>query len=90
MARELKTSRNLLREALVKLTARGLMFRAPNRGTFVTSCSLEDVEEICTLRLSLELFALERALRRPVLPEHGPINALVREMEQVIADGDGM
>ena len=90
VARELHISRNPLREALVELTARGLVVKVPNRGTFVTSFSLEDVEEICSLRLSLELFALERALRRPEFPEIEPMEALVREMERVIADGDGM
>jgi DNA-binding GntR family transcriptional regulator len=62
-------SRVPIREALLKLETDGLVASIPRRGTVVTSLDVDDFQEILEMRVSLELLAVEIALRR-VGPEH--------------------
>lgn len=64
VARELKMSRTPIREAMRKLESEGLVVSYPSRGSFVTSLSPYDVEEIYELRSLLEIWALERSIMR--------------------------
>lgn len=59
IASQMGTSRAPIREALLILEEEGLVERIPNRGTFVTSFSLDDVEELYSLRSVLECFGVE-------------------------------
>lgn len=52
-----------LREALARLVSDGLVTFEDNRGYRVAPMSLLDLEEITTLRLEFELFALREAIR---------------------------
>src|SRR5439155_24684722 len=65
LASTLKVSRAPVREALASLEQEGLVSRTTNRGTTVISLSRTDVEEICSLRLPLEILAVQQAI------EHG-------------------
>jgi DNA-binding GntR family transcriptional regulator len=62
IASELGVSRAPLREALSKLEKEGLVVKLPFRGAFVAEVGPKAVEEIATLRLRLEPFAVERSL----------------------------
>ncbi len=64
VAQDIGASRTPVREALRRLNAEQLVEFAPNRGAYVTSWSLEDVEEIYTLRSILEGQAAFRAATR--------------------------
>jgi len=58
-------SRGPLREALRQLVEEGLVVTVPYTGTHVASLSVEDVQEIYSLRTALEIFAFEQIwLRR--------------------------
>src|SRR5690349_10263796 len=61
----LAVSRGPVREALARLTVQGLITRSANRGAVVVALSLEDVEEVCSLRANLELLAIQWLMRRP-------------------------
>lgn len=52
-----------MREALKLLEAEGLVKVVPQRGTFVSELSTQDVEEIFALREALEVLALHVAIR---------------------------
>ncbi len=60
----MKTSRGPVRDALIRLEHEGLVVREPNRSAVVASMTVDDVEEVCSLRLSLEMLALRYALDR--------------------------
>jgi len=62
IAAELGVSRAPLREALSKLEEEGLVVKMPFRGAFVAEVGPKVVEEIATLRLRVEPFAIERSL----------------------------
>jgi DNA-binding GntR family transcriptional regulator len=59
VAHMMRVSRGPVREALARLEQEGLVYKLRNRGTFVARLSRADVEEVYTLRRSLELLALE-------------------------------
>jgi DNA-binding GntR family transcriptional regulator len=64
IAAELGVSRAPLREALRSLEEEGLVVRHPYRGAFVAEIGADTVEEIASLRIRLEPFAIELALPR--------------------------
>ncbi len=60
----MKTSRGPVRDALIRLEHEGLVVREPNRSAVVASMTVDDVEEVCSLRMSLEMLALRYATER--------------------------
>src|SRR3990172_8546043 len=54
LSRQLGVSRAPIREALVQLSAEGVLDLVPNRGAFVRGLSSNDVKEIYTARYLLE------------------------------------
>jgi DNA-binding GntR family transcriptional regulator len=63
LASSLKVSRAPVREALACLEQEGLVSRTPGGGATVTCLARKDIEEICTLRLPLEVLAVRLATR---------------------------
>ena len=53
-----------VREALRRLEAEGLVVFYPNRGAVVATLSLDEAEELCEIRIALEMTALRRAIPR--------------------------
>src|SRR5215210_2654138 len=59
IAQKMEVSRAPVREALAHLQQEGLVVSRPNRGTYVAEIfSLQDVNEITTLRSTLETMAI--------------------------------
>jgi DNA-binding GntR family transcriptional regulator len=82
IASMLKVSRAPVREALASLEQEGLVSRGTNRGTTVISHSRKDVEEICSLRLPLEILAVEQAIEHGTGEHWAHLAANVRETEK--------
>jgi DNA-binding GntR family transcriptional regulator len=82
IASRLKVSRAPVREALASLEQEGLVSRATNRGTTVISLLRKDVEEICSLRLPLEILAVQQAIQHGTGESWAKLVANVRETEQ--------
>lgn len=64
LAARFDVSRGPLREALRELIEEGLLVTVPYTGTHVISLSVEDVQEIYSMRIALERFAFEQAWDR--------------------------
>ena len=87
VAQDTGASRAPVREALRRLNAEQLVEFAPNRGAYVTSWSLEDVEEIYTLRSILEGQAAFRAATRIVETEIAVLTECADRIDALLAHG---
>ena len=63
LAKELGISRTPVREALLELSAQGLVSFLPRRGVVVKRFTRQDVEEIFELRKAIELAAVEKVAK---------------------------
>jgi DNA-binding GntR family transcriptional regulator len=61
IAKQLDISRAPLREALSQLQEEGLVRIVPYKGAYVADLTEKDIEEIYSLRSTLETFAVRRA-----------------------------
>lgn len=59
MAVDLKTGRGVIREALMLLESEGLIKNLPYGGSFVATYDLREMEEICSVRIMLESYAIK-------------------------------
>lgn len=62
LTKQLGVSRTPVREALILLERDGLVMSYPHRGSFVRNFSVADVEDIFSMRTTLENFAGERII----------------------------
>ncbi len=74
-------SRTPVREAFRRLDAEGLVAVRPRLGVVVRSWTIEEVEDIFSLRAVLEARAVERATTRLTRPELAQLAQLASEME---------
>lgn len=77
LARQMKVGTPVVREALISLQGQGFVRRITNTGTFVTQFSVDEVRQLYTLRLELEVLAFTWA--RPRITE-----ADLRELSRLI------
>jgi DNA-binding GntR family transcriptional regulator len=77
LAAQLNISRAPVREAIARLESSGLAVGQAGRGWSVVEFSDEDIEEIYTLRATIEAFAAERAATRITPAELENLDALV-------------
>src|SRR5260370_16949405 len=68
LASSLKIGHPTVREALIELEHAGFVTRIPNRGTFITKLSKNQVMEIYCIRENLESLTLQLALTRITPP----------------------
>jgi DNA-binding GntR family transcriptional regulator len=64
LANQFGVSRGPLREAMRQLIDEGLLVTVPYTGTHVVDLSIEDVREIYSMRVNLEIFAFEQVWAR--------------------------
>ena len=87
-AERLHISRTPLREALRKLERDGLVEYVLRRGVVVRAFTIEDVDEIYTIRNALELLTLPAIIEKAT-PEHiAALRQRLHEMDEVMAAGD--
>jgi DNA-binding GntR family transcriptional regulator len=85
LARQMKVGTPVVREALIALQGQGFVRRVTNTGTFVTQFSTDEVRQLYTLRVELELLALQWA--KPRVNEND-LKELSRQIARVVEAGE--
>ena len=88
LADELGISRTPIREAIRKLEQEGYVIMLPRRGTYVSSVSVHDVQEIFEIRSALESLSIGLAARRIESDELDQLQQLLALTEKYIKLGD--
>ena len=83
----LKVSRGPIREALVQLEREGLVIKEPNRGATVARLSREDLDEVYSLRVAIETFAISEAIRKGEASQFAEMQAIVDAMSAAVGHG---
>ncbi|GAA0905159.1 MULTISPECIES: GntR family transcriptional regulator [Streptomyces] len=87
LAGRFDVSRGPIRDALRLLEAEGLV-ESRRRGVYVTGLSEDDVDELFTLRESMETLALTRAVERAGKLDTDALDSLVTAMREAADRGD--
>ena len=87
LASSLGLSRGPVREALAQLEREGLVIRQPNKSAVVARLSLEDLEEVYSLRQSLEELAVRKAIRNAEDRYFEDMQAVVNTMAAALERG---
>ncbi len=88
LSNEWDISRSPIREAMRILTGEGLLEFRPRKGTFVAPLSKEELENLYTIRASLESLAISLTIRRnrdSVLPK---LKAVQEELKKAVEAGN--
>lgn len=88
LAEELGISRTPVREAIRKLEQEGYVIMLPRRGTYVSSVSVHDVQEIFEIRTALEKLSTGLAARRIENDELEQLQKLLTIIEGYIEKRD--
>lgn len=83
LAQKLGVSRTPVRSAIKRLEAEGLVNSIPNRGAFVITPTLKEIEETFLVRSHLEQMAARLAAVRITTDELSTLNLLIEEEETV-------
>lgn len=90
LAKELGISRTPVREALLELSAKGLVTFLPRRGVMVNRFSVRDVEEVFEVRAAIELAIVEKVVRAWKSLDLRRLEKALAEQERAIERGDKM
>ena len=88
IAKQMAVSRIPVREALRKLEQEGLVVRIPNKGCSVTTFSEQDVNEVFSLRASLESMSFQWAIPKLTPQDIQKLKELVTQQEQAVQRKD--
>ena len=81
-------SRGPVRDALAELARSGLAVDLPRRGTFVSSLTKRDLEEVYVLRRAIEEAAVQLAISRATEADIADMMTVLEEVEAAYAGGD--
>lgn len=88
LAEEIGVSRTPIREALRRLNSEHLVRYVANQGATVARWSLDDVDQIFTLRSMLESYAAKLAAGRITDEEISDLESLARRMDAIASSRD--
>ena len=88
LAERLGMSRIPVREAIQRLVDEGLVEKSPHRGTFVYAPTRKEIEEICSLRVVLERFVVERVMPVWSTEHETVLHTIVEHMHHAARQGD--
>jgi DNA-binding GntR family transcriptional regulator len=84
LALELGVSKTPIREALLQLKMEGLVSIQPQRGSFVFDMTPQEIRQLGELRETLEVTALERAMRGGRQPLVAALTGIVEAMAEAV------
>jgi len=82
LAKELEVSQAPVREAILELSAMGLLEERPYSGTYVRNLSLAEIEDIFEIRAFVEEYAAKRAAKRATPEQLAQMESVLKEMDQ--------
>jgi DNA-binding GntR family transcriptional regulator len=88
LAEELEVSHIPVREALARLADEGLVERNARRGSWVASLTLDELDEISSLRVVLEQFVVARVQERWTADAEKRLRVVVADMLRAARAGD--
>ena len=88
LAASLSVSRGPVRDAIIQLRQEGLLQGDWHRGSRVTVFTLRDLDEIYSLRYSMELLAIRRLIEHRTDSDLDIIRTHAEDIEKATADGD--
>lgn len=88
LSEEYKVSRNTIRDALKILEYEGLVENKPRKGTYVTTFTKEDFNEITDLRMIIESYAFEHAIKRIHTKDIKYLQSILHKMEDSVKKKD--
>lgn len=88
LAKELGVSRMPIREALRQLESEGMIVFEPYRGAVVKLLTIKEIDEIYTLRATLESIAMKKSVPKLSNNDLKQMEKLLIEMEQSVEDAN--
>jgi DNA-binding GntR family transcriptional regulator len=86
LVRELRVSRSVVRQALVQLTAEGLLVDEPKRGKSVAHFTEEKLAKLLPIRISLEQVAVRGAIARMTPEDAAELKAMAARLRESLPD----
>jgi DNA-binding GntR family transcriptional regulator len=88
IAEQLGVSRMPVRQAIQQLTDEGLVEKIPGKGAFVQQYSPKDLDELYSLRIVLEQFAVELLVKSDAIHDLEQLHKIVDCMAEAAQEGD--
>jgi DNA-binding GntR family transcriptional regulator len=88
LAQQMKIGTPAIREALISLEEQGFVRRVRNTATYATEFNADEVRQLYTLRIELELLALQWAKPRVTPADLLELEGLIDALEAAGASGD--
>ncbi len=88
LARQMKVGTPVVREALISLQGQGFVRRITNTGTFVAQFTVDEVRQLYSLRVELEVLALQWARPRVTQADLRDLKRLVDDVVQAGESGN--
>src|SRR5262249_54252011 len=84
LAGELGIGQPTMREALQELQKQGFVRKVPNKGTYVTNLSKDDLKKILEVRICLESVAIYHATLNVTEADLSEMDEIVRRMDSAV------
>lgn len=88
IASRLSVSRTPVREALRKLEAEGLAEFRPNKGVIVPQIDDHDIDEICELRILIELHCVRKFIKIATEQNFEEMENIIEQMKNALSNND--
>jgi len=88
IAQWLSVSRTPVREAFRRLEAEGLAIFQPNKGVQVPSIKNQDIDEICEMRILIELYCIRKFVRLATPRHFEEMQLMIKAMADELSNGN--